>query len=150
MPLTVGDRDVRPLTAVEVQRMVDAGILAEDERVELLHGVLTAVTPQSEAHVAVLQRLHRWLAPLVVAGRHDVRLQMPFVVPDGTSLPSPDAAVVERVDRLVHPTSARLVGRGGGVPQHPHHPPRHVDNPVLRHPRRGDSAGLTCVSVATE
>jgi Uma2 family endonuclease len=110
MALTVGDREVRPLTADEVLRMVDAGILGEDERVELLHGVLTAVIPQSETHVAVLQRLQRWLAPLIVAGRHDVRVQMPLRVPDVRSLPEPDLAVVRRDDAsLAHPASAVLV-----------------------------------------
>jgi len=110
MALTLGDRDVRPLTADEVLRMVELGILSEDERVELLHGVLTAVSPQSEGHAAVLQRLHRWLAPLVVAVAHDVRMQMPLFVPDRTSLPEPDVAVVERDDSsLAHPTRAMLV-----------------------------------------
>jgi Uma2 family endonuclease len=110
MALTVGDRDVRPLTADEVLRMVEFGILSEDEPVELLLGVLTAVRPQTEEHAAVLQRLLRWLAPLVVAGAHDVRMQMPLVVPDRTSLPEPDVAVVERDDSsLAHPTTALLV-----------------------------------------
>jgi Uma2 family endonuclease len=110
MALTVGDRDVRPLTADEVLRMVEFGILSEDEPVELLLGVLTAVSPQSEEHAAVMQRLLRWLAPLVVAGAHDVRMQMPLVVPDRTSLPEPDVAVVERDDSsLAHPTTALLV-----------------------------------------
>ena len=110
MPLTVGDRTVRPLTADEVLRMVATGILSEDEPVELLHGVLTAVSPHSEPHVAVLQRLHRWLAPLIVDGRHDVRLQMPLVVPDRSSLPEPGLAVVTRDDSTIaHPTSALLV-----------------------------------------
>jgi len=54
MPLTVGDRDVRPLTADEVLRMVELGVLGEDERVELLHGVVTTMSPQSEGHAAVL------------------------------------------------------------------------------------------------
>jgi Uma2 family endonuclease len=110
MALTVGDRAVRPLTADEVLRMVEVGILSDDERVELLHGVLTAVSPQSEEHVAVLQRLQRWLAPMVVAGTHDVRVQVPLAVPDRTSLPEPDVAVVERDDScLAHPRSALLV-----------------------------------------
>jgi hypothetical protein len=93
MALTISDRAVRPLTADEDLRMVELGILSEDERVELLHGVLTAVSPQSEEHVAVLQRLHRWLAPLVLVGAHDIRMRMPLVVPDRISLPEPDIAV---------------------------------------------------------
>jgi hypothetical protein len=110
MALTLADRDVRPLTADEVLRMVAVGILAEDEPVELLHGALTAVSPQSEAHAAVLQRLQRWLAPLVVAGRHDLRVRVPLAVPDPTSLPEPDIAVVERDDTTIaHPVTALLV-----------------------------------------
>jgi hypothetical protein len=53
MELTVGDRRVRPLTADEVMRMVEAGILGYDEPVELLHGVLVKVSAKTPAHEAV-------------------------------------------------------------------------------------------------
>lgn len=110
MALTVGDREVRPLTADEVLRMVEAGILSEDEPVELLEGVLTEVSPKSPAHAEVMARLGRWLAPLVVAETHDVRTEHPLVVPDRTSLPEPDVAVVERGDYSKrHPETALLV-----------------------------------------
>lgn len=110
MALTYGDRDVRPLTADEVLRMVDAGIIGDDEPVELLHGVLTAVSPKSPAHEAVKARLLEWLAPGVVAKQHAVRVEAPIAVADRTSLPEPDVAVVPRggpADR--HPESALLV-----------------------------------------
>lgn len=110
MALTYGDRDVRPLSADEVLRMVEAGILDEGPRFELLRGVLTEVSPQNERHAAVVQRLVRWLAPLVVAGTHDARAQLPLRVPDRTSLPEPDIAVVERDETsIAHPSSALLV-----------------------------------------
>jgi Uma2 family endonuclease len=110
MPLTVGDRTIRPITADEAIRMVEAGILGEDEHVELLDGVLTRVSTQHEPHAIVVQRLTRWLAPLMVRGTHDVRVRMPFRVPDPTSLPEPDLAVVRRDDAVVgHPTTAPLV-----------------------------------------
>jgi len=110
MALPVGDRPVRPLTADEVLRMVDAGILAEDERVELLHGVLTTVSPKSPVHCEVKTRLVRWLAPAVAGGRYDLRVEGPLVVPDRTSLPEPDIAVVERDGPAGHhPTTALLV-----------------------------------------
>jgi Uma2 family endonuclease len=110
MPLTVGDRPIRPITADEAIRMVQAGILGEDEHVELLDGVLTRVSPQHEPHAVVVQRLTRWLAPLMVRGTHDVRVQLPFRVPDPTSLPEPDLAVVLRDDTEIgHPTGAPLV-----------------------------------------
>ena len=110
MVLTVGDRPVRPLTADDVMEMVRAGIIGDDDRVELLHGVLTAMSPQHPPHAVVTQRLTRWLAPLMVEGAHDVRVQLPFRVPDQTSLPEPDIAVVERDDaRIDHPQEALLV-----------------------------------------
>ena len=40
MAFTLGDRPVRPLTADEVLRMVEAGSLGEDRRFELLHRTL--------------------------------------------------------------------------------------------------------------
>lgn len=110
MAFTVGDHEVRPLTADEVLRMVEAGILAEDERVELLHGVLTRMSPQGEPHMLVIERLNEWLAPGLVARRYRVRVQGPLSVPDPTSLPEPDIAVVDRdADLPSRPRTARLV-----------------------------------------
>ena len=110
MALSVGDREIRPLTADEVMRMVDAGILGEDDRVELLHGLLTAVSPKSPEHGAVIARLTRWLTLVDAAGRYEVLSEHPLVVPDATSLPEPDIAVVERRgDVTRHPRTALLV-----------------------------------------
>ena len=110
MALTVGDRAVRPLTADEVLRMVELGILSEDEPVELLHGVLTEVSPKSPEHEAVKARLNGWLAAGAAAGGYEVRVEGCLVVPDRTSLPEPDLmAVPAGGDPLRHPTTALLV-----------------------------------------
>lgn len=110
MALTVGDRDVRPLTADEVMAMVEAGILAEDEPVELLHGALVAVSPTSPAHEAIKARLLRWLARGDGAERYELRIEGALVVPDRTSLPEPDLMVLPAVqDPARHPTTALLV-----------------------------------------
>ena len=94
MALTVGDRAIHPLSADDVLRMVDAGILGEDDPVELLHGVLTAVTPKSTVHGTVIARLVRWLVANDPDGRFEVRTGHPVVVSDRYSLPEPDIAVV--------------------------------------------------------
>lgn len=110
MAFTVEDREVRPLTADEVLRMVDAGILSDDEPVELLHGVLTAVSPKTPAHEVVKMRLLDWLAPGVTARHYAVRIEAPIVVPDRTSLPEPDLSIVERGEYVTdHPARALLV-----------------------------------------
>jgi Uma2 family endonuclease len=110
MAFTLADRAVRPLMADEVLRMVDAGILSEDEPVELLHGVLTAVSAKSPAHETVKMRLNLWLTLGAPAGGYEVRVETCLVVPDRTSLPEPDVAVVTAGgDPLRHPTTALLV-----------------------------------------
>jgi Uma2 family endonuclease len=109
MALTVADRDVRPLTADEVMRMVELGILSENERVELLHGVLTEKAVKSPEHETLKERLVEWLAPGIAARAFRLRVEGAFIVPDRTSLPEPDLAVVERTDVITHPTTALLV-----------------------------------------
>ncbi len=110
MASTLGERDVRPLTADEVMRMVELGVLREDEPVELLHGALTRVTPKSPEHGAVHARLVVWLAPAAAAAGGHLRSEHPLAVPDDTSLPEPDLAVVEGAeDPRRHPTTALLV-----------------------------------------
>jgi Uma2 family endonuclease len=105
--LTLGERDIRPLTADEVLRMVDAGILGEDERVELLRGVLTEVSPKSPAHGLIAARLIEWLTVGARAGGYRVLVGHPLVVPDPTSLPEPDIVVVDRsFDLRTHPRTA--------------------------------------------
>jgi hypothetical protein len=41
---------IRPITAAEFERMLEARILDEDERVELLDGLLVAMPPTGELH----------------------------------------------------------------------------------------------------
>ncbi len=84
---------IRKLTATDVAVLVEAGALAEDERVELLDGVLVERVPQGPAHASrlteVLDRLRAALPPDAV-----LRPQMPL---DGgpSSQPEPDAAIVQ-------------------------------------------------------
>jgi Uma2 family endonuclease len=107
MAFVLADRPVRPLTADEVMGMVEAGILSPEERVELLHGMLTEKSVKSPPHVAVKARLIRWL---IASEQHLVRIEDPLIMPDPTSLPEPDVAVVEPGDYLTaHPSSAHLV-----------------------------------------
>jgi len=110
MRFTVGERRVRPLTAAEMLRMVELGVMDAHEPVELLHGMLVRRGPKTPAHETAKTRLMRWLAPGIRDERFDVRVGSPFAVPDPTSLPEPDVAVVERVEEPpAFPTAALLV-----------------------------------------
>jgi Uma2 family endonuclease len=51
----------RLLSVDEYHRMIEAGIFDEDERVELLEGVIVAMTPQSPAHAHSIRWLTRFL-----------------------------------------------------------------------------------------
>jgi Uma2 family endonuclease len=106
----VGDRTVYRLSVDDVTAMVEAGVITEDTPVELLEGVLVDVSPKSPDHSRALEAIDDWLLPLRNAGRHAVRIEQPVAVPDRTSLPEPNVAVVARVARRSsHPSTAFLV-----------------------------------------
>ena len=58
----------RRITVDEYHRMIEAGILDEDEHVQLIDGFLVAMTPQGEPHAQVIQRLNRLLVRSVGEG----------------------------------------------------------------------------------
>lgn len=83
----------RHFTADEVQRMLEAGILSEDEPLELLEGELVFVSPQDPKHVVATEKIRRELER--VMGEHlHTRMHSPIAAgPD--NLPEPDVAVVK-------------------------------------------------------
>ena len=90
-PSLLAPETVRPLGAHEYQQLVDAGVFA-DEHVELLAGLLVAMSPQGDVHANVTAALIRRLT-LALGESHHVRGHSPFRI--GTqSIPEPDVAVV--------------------------------------------------------
>lgn len=92
--MAVGDPPVktRRWMRAEYERLVDCGVFREDERLELLDGLLVMREPQGSRHGAALVALHRALAQAFGAGFH-VRPQLPVAL-DDMSEPEPDAVVV--------------------------------------------------------
>ena len=72
--------------------MVDAGILREDEPVELLDGLLVEMTPQGPLHASATSGLADRLRA-AYAGRASIREEKPLEA-GKFSLPEPDIAVV--------------------------------------------------------
>jgi Uma2 family endonuclease len=72
--------------------MVQAGILGEDERVELLDGEVREMSPVGSRHVACINRLNT-LLNLHVRGQAIVSIQNPIRLSD-LSEPQPDIAVL--------------------------------------------------------
>lgn len=100
----------RRFTADEVQRMLEAGILSEDEPLELLDGELVVVSPQDPLHAATASQIEHLLERHGPPGTF-ARAHSPIhVAPD--SLPEPDVALVhgrplDFKDR--HPTADDLL-----------------------------------------
>src|SRR3990172_3159136 len=74
----LGPDRVRPLRRVEYDRLVALGFFA-DERLELLRGVLVAMSPQGALHAEVVRRLGR-LFTKALDDRAMVRVQSPLAV----------------------------------------------------------------------
>src|SRR5215210_8684814 len=81
----------RPFTADEFERMAEAGIFDEDERIELLEGEIVAMSPIGSPHAWCLKRLVRLFARLgerlILSVQDPVRL-------DEWSTPQPDLALL--------------------------------------------------------
>ncbi len=99
---------LRPLRRVEYDRLVEEGYFDEDDKIELLDGVIVEMTRQGARHAATIQRLTHLLV-FAVGDRAAVRIQIPFAASD-ISEPDPDVAVVPRGDDdRAHPPQALLL-----------------------------------------
>ena len=72
----------RPLTVTDYHRMVDAGILSESDRVELIEGELVAMSPVGSRHAGKINILNRLLIlsagdRAVVSIQNTIRLTQP-------------------------------------------------------------------------
>lgn len=86
--------------------MVHAGVLDEDDRVELVEGVLVEMLPIGPEHDAAVAWLTRHFAALASEG-WEVRVQSTLLVAGGYLLP--DLMLVEPLPRSEQPASALLV-----------------------------------------
>ncbi len=79
------------LTVDQYDQMIEAGILAKDDRVELIRGEIVPKMPSNPPHSGIINRLIRLLGPLVqgralLAAQNAVRLR--------DSQPEPDVSVL--------------------------------------------------------
>lgn len=89
--------------------LIDGGLLGEDDRVELIEGVLVAMSPKGPEHDAAVE----WLTERFVtrlAGRANVRVQSALTFPGLDFEPEPDLVVVAPdAPRPRHPSAALLI-----------------------------------------
>ncbi len=95
---------IRRLTPDDVLAMVEAGILDEHDRVELVDGVLVEMSPQTPAHEDAKEWLIRYFSR---DARLAVRVEAMFLTDDGYVLP--DLQVAKGFPRGEHPRFAALI-----------------------------------------
>jgi Uma2 family endonuclease len=107
---TAGSRSVRNFSRLEYDKMIDAGVLGEDEHVELVGGAIVEMSPEGPHHAGTIDLCAEVLRRAFGSG-FTVRVQHPLVIdPDGE--PEPDLAVVAGGPSQhlgAHPRSAALV-----------------------------------------
>ncbi len=82
----------RVFTVSEFERMGEAGILSEDDRVELIEGEIITMSPIGSRHPACVNRLNNLLVP-TVGQRAIVSVQNPIRLGD-YSEPEPDISLL--------------------------------------------------------
>ena len=108
---TLHESNVHRFTVDAYHRMVESGILNENDRVQLLEGVIVQMNPIGSRHRVVVTLLNELLIGMVPSGWH-VGCQQPVRL--ATSEPEPDLSVVrgkvrDYVDRIPAAADVPLV-----------------------------------------
>jgi Uma2 family endonuclease len=104
---TLAREKLRPLKRVEYDRLVGLGVF-DEEKIELIRGVLLEMTPEGPEHSHTISQLTRLLV-LAVGDRATVRVQHPLAASEDSE-PEPDLALVlPRSYRKEHPKRALLL-----------------------------------------
>ncbi len=97
------------LTVAQYQKMIDTGVLTEDDRVELLEGYMVVKMPANPPHDSTVMRLNR-LFVRMVPDDYRVRCQNGSSLPN--SRPEPDFTVVRGDDHTFdtrHPQPHEII-----------------------------------------
>lgn len=97
---------IRKLSRREYDKLVELGVF-EDERVELLRGMLVTMSPQGAPHATITSWLARRLGRLLDES-FEVRGHCPFAATEDSE-PEPDVSVSRASTGLYHPDSALLL-----------------------------------------
>jgi Uma2 family endonuclease len=95
IPPSPSPEPVFRLSVQQYHAMIDAGVLTDDDPVELLEGILVFKMPKKPAHRLVLRKLVKALDKLLPEGWF-VQAQEPITLSNGE--PEPDAAVIRGTD----------------------------------------------------
>jgi Uma2 family endonuclease len=98
---------IRRLSRLEYERMVELGMF-EDERLELLRGMLVVMSPQGAPHAVITAWFHKCLVR-GLDDTYDIRSHSAFAASDDSE-PEPDVSVSLRGPELfAHPSTSLLL-----------------------------------------
>src|SRR2546430_17080177 len=95
IPPSPSPEPVFRLSVEQYHAMIDAGVLTDDDPVELLEGILLFKTPKKPAHRLAVRKLVKAIEKLLPDG-YFVQSQEPITL--SASEPEPDAAVIRGRD----------------------------------------------------
>jgi Uma2 family endonuclease len=84
---------LRRFTLDEYHELIKIGFFEEDERVELLEGILVSMSPNYPPHIRTVIRLQRVLAAFLARDDVEVRIQGPISIADLVTEPEPDLVI---------------------------------------------------------
>lgn len=85
-------RELRRFTLDEYQQLIDLGLFHEDERIELLDGLLVEMSPINPRHAVCVDKLSRVVNHLLY-NKAWIRVQAPITIEGRASQPQPDVAI---------------------------------------------------------
>jgi Uma2 family endonuclease len=109
--MTDAQEPLHLLSVEDYHRMIEVGILTDEDKVELLDGAIFEMSPEGPPHALVIARLARFLiGALLDDPSLLVRIGSPVTLPP-RSEPQPDFAVVDTADATwrAHPERAHLL-----------------------------------------
>jgi Uma2 family endonuclease len=89
-------KEVVRISVEQYEQMIGSGVLAEDDPIELLNGIMVWKMPKKPEHSTATRRCARLLERVLPAGWH-VRKEEPVRIPDYDE-PEPDVSVVRGDD----------------------------------------------------
>lgn len=108
--VTDANEPLHALTVEDYHRMIEAEILTEDDKVELLEGAIFQMSPEGPPHAAVIGRLTQWLVRGLPDDAQIVRVQSPITLRPHSE-PEPDLVVADVSESTfrTHPERPHLV-----------------------------------------
>ena len=85
-------RQLRRFTLGEYQHLIELGVFDEDERLELLDGLLVEMSPINPRHAVCVDKLSRVINHLLY-NKAWIRVQAPITIEGRSSQPQPDLTV---------------------------------------------------------